>query len=474
MDSTSNEEMSEEKKAMLADIDAQRQKLKEKIAAANGTKVASSGKSFTAYNSFAGIGGGDRFAESTEPQTYKDTVGASKDEMKKLIVENSKKAGMNPNIMLTMAAKESGMRSNATNPKSSATGLYQFTDSTWREVIKNYGNKYGLTASSANRLNPEHSTLMAAEYLKQNLAPIKKVKGGINATDAYLTHFLGPGGARKFLSSNPSTPSNVVLGDAAVRANDSIFAPNGAILSVGDAYKVIAKQLKKVSDQFGISGIVENTFSSAGGISNPTDGLAGGQVNANAKEEDIVVAKDNPFDNIDNTSKVDPMGNRKDGSGNVNTAKTIVQDSPRNTVTPNNNYYNSGAAENKPTNIESVKSFTDKTNMGVSDAGIKNTVSQSVELSIKNVDELKSIAASAATIATNTGETNKILNSVAKLLETNNAKVLEYIEKSKTATPAPTDGKSVPGTQNAAQEVISTKRGESILETWNRNNANVM
>lgn len=475
MDSAGNEEMSEERKAMLADIDAQRQRLKEKTAAANGTKVASNGKSFTAYNSFAGTGSGeDRFAEGTEPQTYKDITGASKDEIKKIIVDNSKKAGMNPSIMLTMAAKESSMNPNAKAPTSSATGLYQFLNGTWKDVVNTYGGKYGLNTSNANRLNPEHSTLMAAEYLKQNLAPIKKVKGGINATDAYLTHFLGPGGARKFLSSNPSASSEMVVGAPAVNANKGIFAPNGTILSVGDAYKVIAKQLKKVSDQFGISGIVENTFNSAGGISNPTDGLAGGQVNANAKEEDVVVAKDNPFDNIDNTSKVDPMGNKKDGSGNVNTAKTIVQDSPKNTVTPNNNYYNSGAAENKPTNVESVKSFTDKTNMGVSDAGIKNTVSQSVELSIKNVDELKSIAASAATIAANTGETNKILNSVAKLLEANNAKVLEYIEKSKTATVSSADGKSVPGTQNAAQEVISTKRGESILETWNRNNTNVM
>ena len=470
LDTNEEEEKSAEEKATLADIAERRKRLQEKMAIANGgAAVGPMRRQSTYKDAFSGITGSeDQFSDRGDYQTYKDITGGSKDEMKKLITENSKKAGMNPGIMLTMAAKESGLKSDAKNSKSSATGLYQFTDRTWREVIKNYGNKYGLTPSNANRLNPEHSTLMAAEYLKQNLAPIKKVKGGINATDAYLTHFLGPGGARKFLSSNPATPSNVVLGDDAVRANDSIFAPGGRVISVGEAYKIISKQLKKVSDQFGISGIIENTFNTGGSaFENPTEGLASGQVQQDAKAVETVIAKENPFDSINNTSKVDVMGNKKDGSGSVNKPAVV-----RDTVTPNNNYY-SGAMDNKPTDVNNVKDFTDKTNMGIDDRAIKNAVSQSVELSAKNISELNSIVTNTKATADNTKATVDTLNGLVKLLETNNAKIVECINSIKAnATPATPEatGQNKNSAQQMTTEVISSKRGESLIDVWNRNN----
>ena len=469
LDKEDTEEMSVEKKATMDDIAERRKKIQERIAAANGGAVygGPNRKSSTAINPFSNVNGSeDRFAESTEPTTYKDTVGMSKDDMKKLIIENSKKAGMNPGIMLTMAAKESGMRSNAKNPASSALGMYQFVDDTWTEVVNKYGKKYGLTPSNANRLNPEHSTLMAAEYLKQNLAPIKKVKGGINATDAYLTHFLGPGGARKFLSSSPSASADSVVGMSAVRANPSIFTSGGSILSIGEVYKLLSKGLKKVSDQFGISGIIENTFKTAGGIENPTEGLAGGQVQADAKAAETVVAKENPFDSISNDSKIDVMGNKKDGSGSVNQPVTV-----KDTVAPNNNYYNSKALENKPMDVKNAKDFTDRTNMGINDTAIKNAVSQSAELSVKNIDELKSIATNTANIATNTSNTNTILNNVHKLLEVNNTKIIEYINsvKDSAANAVNNNAPQQNTPKEMSPEVISTKRGESMLDIWQKN-----
>ena len=251
-----------------------------------------------------------------------------------------------------------------------------------------------------------------------------------------------------------------------VRANPSIFTSGGRILSVGEVYKLLSKGLKKVSDQFGISGIIENTFKTAGGIENPTEGLAGGQVQADAKAAETVIAKENPFDSISNDSKIDAMGNKKDGSGSVNQPVTV-----KDTVTPNNNYYNSKALENKPMDVKNAKDFTDRTNMGIKDTAIKNAVSQSAELSVKNIDELKSIATNTANIATNTSNTNTILNNVHKLLEVNNSKIIEYINsvKDSAANAANNNAPQQNTPKEMSPEVISTKRGESMLDVWQRN-----
>jgi len=185
-------------------------------------------------------------------------------DVKKIINAASDRAGIDNTLMQVMAAKESSFRVDAKAPRSSALGLYQFLNGTWKEAISKYGPKYDLGMSNASRLNPEHSTLMAAEYLKANLKHIKGVKPNPNITDAYLTHFLGPGGAKKLLTANPDESAERVVGKAAVNANPGIFIGNGRIKTVREAYDTIAKQLAKTAGQFGIKISKEDVGGSSG------------------------------------------------------------------------------------------------------------------------------------------------------------------------------------------------------------------
>lgn len=196
-------------------------------------------------------------------------------DVKKIINEASNKAGIDNTLMQVMAAKESGFKVDAKNPNSSALGLYQFINGTWKGGIDNkgnkydgaiqqYGKKYGLDVNNASRLNPEHSTLMAAEYLKSNLKHIKGVKPSPNITDAYLTHFAGPGGAKKILSANPDESAERVVGKDVVNANPGIFIGNGRIRTIRETYDTIAKQLAKTAGQFGIKINKEDVGGSSG------------------------------------------------------------------------------------------------------------------------------------------------------------------------------------------------------------------
>ncbi|MDR3450026.1 MAG: transglycosylase SLT domain-containing protein [Alphaproteobacteria bacterium] len=161
----------------------------------------------------------------------------------------AQKTGVDFSYLLHKAVQESGLDSTAKSSTSSATGLFQFTGQTWLEMIKNFGAQYGLgdaasqiTAKSnghltvadsatkkqilALRNDPTLSAEMAAELDKQNAASLKSTVGGkIGATELYLAHFLGAGGASDFISSmrdNPNAAAADVVPSAA-EANQSVF-----------------------------------------------------------------------------------------------------------------------------------------------------------------------------------------------------------------------------------------------------------
>jgi hypothetical protein len=196
-------------------------------------------------------------------------------DVKSIINSASQRAGIDSTLMQVMAAKESSFNPKAKAPTSSATGLYQFLDGTWRGgindkgqkytgVIQQYGKKYGLDLSNASRLDPEHSTLMAAEYLKSNIKQIKGVKPNPNITDAYLTHFLGPGGAKKLLSANPDDPASKHFDNDVISANGKIFIGNGRVRTIREVYDVIASQLARTAGDYGIKVDKEDIAGSSG------------------------------------------------------------------------------------------------------------------------------------------------------------------------------------------------------------------
>ncbi len=183
----------------------------------------------------------------------------------------SRETGISFGYLMAKAARESNFDSNTKNALSSAAGLYQFTKGTWFEMIKQHGAKYGLGELSDQitrdargeysvpdpearkeilglRRDPKLSALMAGEYANGNRALIEKALGRpANATDLYLAHFLGPGGALKVLRAreeNPEQPAAELLPEAAA-SNKSVFYQDGSTpRSVAGLYDRISRSIE--------------------------------------------------------------------------------------------------------------------------------------------------------------------------------------------------------------------------------------
>lgn len=118
---------------------------------------------------------------------------------------------------------ESGGDPNATNPKSSATGLGQFTDGTWLDTIKKHFPNLAQGRSDdqllAMRKIPQLAQRMTEAFTADNQAGLTKADVPVTPATSYLAHFLGLGGAVKVLKADPNTPVSKLLSADAIKAN---------------------------------------------------------------------------------------------------------------------------------------------------------------------------------------------------------------------------------------------------------------
>lgn len=120
------------------------------------------------------------------------------------------------------AMKESGGNPEAQAKGSSAGGLYGFTTPTWNSLIAKHPD-LGLTPEG--RFDPTQATTAMRVFTMDNASYL--VGQGIDPSDANLrmAHFLGPGGAAKFipaLQANPNA-SAAALFPREAEANRSVF-----------------------------------------------------------------------------------------------------------------------------------------------------------------------------------------------------------------------------------------------------------
>lgn len=185
------------------------------------------------------------------------------------------KTGVNFTYLMEKAAAESSFDANAKAKTSSATGLFQFIESTWLKMVKNHGEKYGLSAYADKinddgkvsdsktrkeilnlRKDPEIASYMAAEFASDNYDYLKAHVGGqIDSTELYLAHFLGAGGAAGFLNAMKKSP-NMTAADLfpkEARSNRNVFydAKSGAPRSLREIYAYFDKKFDggKIVDQ---------------------------------------------------------------------------------------------------------------------------------------------------------------------------------------------------------------------------------
>lgn len=205
------------------------------------------------------------------------TQGSTGNRVTNAIAMASRRTGVDFSYLLGQAKIESSLNPTARAATSSATGLYQFVDQSWLAVVSKHGSEYGL-GWAANaiqhsggryyvadpdlrqqildlRKHPETASVMAAEHAADNKAYLEGRLGReAQPVDLYLAHFLGVGGAAKFLSAHDNNPdaSAASLFPAAARANRSIFFDrSGAPRSFTEIRDRFASKLQKGADALG-------------------------------------------------------------------------------------------------------------------------------------------------------------------------------------------------------------------------------
>ena len=163
------------------------------------------------------------------------------------VVKAAKTTGSDPALLMSIADKESSFSSSAKASTSSASGLFQFVESTWFKALRSFGWRYGHEEEAKAiqgqdqhpaispqkraeilllRNDPYLSAALAAEMLKRDGAKIAEHLGrSLTAGETYLIHFLGPEDAERFMTKMDAEPqaSAAQLLPKPARANKPIF-----------------------------------------------------------------------------------------------------------------------------------------------------------------------------------------------------------------------------------------------------------
>lgn len=227
----------------------------------------------------SGLGAAAR--AKTENGTVQKVAGYSIDkDVLHSIRHASKQTGVDFGYLMAQAAQESSFQPEAKASTSSATGLYQFLDSTWMSMVKAHGAKHGLgdyasqiqTDSRGNysvadpamkrrildlRKDPQVSAVIGAEFALSNKQDLERNLGReVGSTELYLAHFLGSGGATRFLRAieRNANQSAASLMPEAAAANRGVFynRDTGEPRTVNDVYKMFARSIESKSDAFAV------------------------------------------------------------------------------------------------------------------------------------------------------------------------------------------------------------------------------
>ena len=154
--------------------------------------------------------------------------------------------GVDFSLLVETARRESALNPNARAGTSSATGLFQFIESTWLDMVRRHGPAHGLAAQSAAlrqgansetrreilalRSDPELSARMAGELARENAATLQAQLGRApTAGELYAAHVMGPNGAVRLIeAAQRGAPDAVALFPREAAANRGLFYANGA------------------------------------------------------------------------------------------------------------------------------------------------------------------------------------------------------------------------------------------------------
>lgn len=176
--------------------------------------------------------------------------------------------GVDFQYLVDTAKRESGFRASVKAPTSSASGLFQFIESTWLQMVKEKGPELGLkdvaaqitkTSSGKYRVEnsetrkeilelrnkPEIAALMAGAFTKLNADAIEsKIGRKPTAGELYIAHFLGAHNGSKLIHASHIKPEMKAadLFPQAARSNRTLFYKSGNPVSVKGLYQNLVRR----------------------------------------------------------------------------------------------------------------------------------------------------------------------------------------------------------------------------------------
>ena len=188
------------------------------------------------------------------------------------------KSDVDFDYLLQTAIRESSLDPEAKVATSSATGLFQFIDSTWLQVMKQEGPRLGYAAYADAiqvdadgdytvadkklraeilelRENPQVASDMAAAFTRSNGEYLFERFGRMPSPgELYIAHFLGAQGAEKMFTAGLADPDQVAakLFPRQARANPTIFYDDGHARTIREVYlSLVSKHTGAVDTRFG-------------------------------------------------------------------------------------------------------------------------------------------------------------------------------------------------------------------------------
>lgn len=189
------------------------------------------------------------------------------------------KSDVDFDYLLQTAIRESSLNPEAKARTSSATGLFQFLDSTWLQVMKEEGPRlgYGQYADAIKvgtdgdyyiadkalrqevlklREDPQIASDMAAAFTRGNGAYLFEKFGRMPSPgELYIAHFLGAQGAEKLFNAGLKDPDQIAakLFPKQAKANSAIFYEGGEARTIREVYRsLVAKHDGAVDPRFAV------------------------------------------------------------------------------------------------------------------------------------------------------------------------------------------------------------------------------
>lgn len=175
------------------------------------------------------------------------------------------KSGVDFDYLLQTAIRESSLDPKAKAQTSSATGLFQFLENTWLQVMKDEGPRLGYQkyadaiAETADgefvikdkslraevlklREDPQVASDLAAAFTRNNGVYLQQRFGRIPSPgELYIAHFLGAKGAEKMFTAGLADPEQIAakLFPKQAKSNPSIFYADGNARTIRQVYQAL-------------------------------------------------------------------------------------------------------------------------------------------------------------------------------------------------------------------------------------------